>query len=106
MDRLKLDIYEYFLPMSSDAQTAASVTHALMEIITNHLSEYISDMEHSLMAITELQRANAILQNRKQEAEEAFINGMRLAHEMVLAIGEQQRGEQHLDDLEKLQKEL
>jgi len=106
MEKLKRDIYNYFLPMASDPQTALIVTYAILEIVQHHMSEYVYRVEQLLATVAELCDANVKLQNRVQESEESFINGMRLAYDTISAISEQQRGEERLDTLEEFQKEL
>lgn len=106
MEQLKQDIYDYFLPMSSDSQTAAIVTYDIMTILNNHLSEYTSLLERSFNIITELQDTNAALQQRSLQIEETFLKSVRLAYDIIRDMEERRRAEERLDDLEKLQKEL
>jgi len=106
MEKLKQDIYNYFLPMASDEHTAAIVTYNVMVLISNHMSEYVDLLEYAMNALAELQETNVALQNRLQQSEEAFMNGMRLAYDTITAIADQQKSEERLEELEAFQKEL
>lgn len=106
MENLKLDIYNYFLPMASDPQTAAVVTYAIIEMVQHHMSEYVDIMDRLLNLVTELGASNEILQNRVQDSEELALSSVRMAYDTILSMSEQQVGERRLDTLEEFQKEL
>jgi hypothetical protein len=106
MEKLKQDIYNYFLPKSDSPQTAITVTYTIMDMVQNHLSEYTDTMERLLSLVAELNSANTALQNRVQDAEELLVNSTRLAYDAIVAASELRVGEQRLDTLEEFHKEL